>query len=87
MKKVLEPTNERWVLEERKIANGEELHIHIKITEITKVIYLNQWDPSVSTDQFYGINPSEQPFLIVETEPIFKSKVFLQLNRTIDHVR
>jgi len=42
MKKVLEPTNERWVLEERKIANGEELHIHIKITEITKVIYLNQ---------------------------------------------
>ena len=67
--------------------NGEELHIHIKIIEITKVINFNETDLSGSTDQVYGMNPSEQLFVIVETEPNFKSKVFLHLNQLTDHVQ
>jgi hypothetical protein len=82
------PGTHDWALDtwRQKNRNGE-LHINIEIIEITRVIYLNQWDPPGSTDQVYGMNPSEQLFLIVQKEPVFKSTVLLQLNRTIDHVR
>jgi hypothetical protein len=52
----------------KKIFSGEELHIHIKMTEITKVVNLNQYDLPRSTDQIFGMDQFEQLFLMVETE-------------------